>query len=62
MNIPDGWKLVPVEPTPEMVDAAGMGWYINKKELAKRLRIWKAMVDAAPACNDVNGIEREGEA
>jgi hypothetical protein len=42
------WKLVPIEPTAEMLSAAGMGWVIRPSELKKRVRIYKAMVDAAP--------------
>ena len=42
------WKLVPVDPTPAMIDAAGMGWIVNPANLNKRLRIYAAMVDAAP--------------
>jgi hypothetical protein len=46
--VPDGWKLVPIEPTPGMIDAAGMGWIIRPSELRKRLKIYRAMIDAAP--------------
>lgn len=60
MNTPDGWKLVPIEPTPEMINAAGMGWYVNAAELRKRLRIYRAMVDAAPVVPD-QPAEKENE-
>ena len=46
--VPAGWKVVPIEPTPEMVSAADMGWEIQPRELRKRLRIYRAMIDAAP--------------
>ena len=46
--VPAGWKVVPIEPTPEMVSAADMGWVIRPRELKKRLRIYRAMIDAAP--------------
>ena len=41
--IPDGWQLVPVEPTPEMSSFANTGvhWQIAE-------RIYKAMLAAAP--------------
>ena len=42
------WKLVPVEPTPAMIDAAGMGWIVKPDNLKKRLRVYDAMVSAAP--------------
>ena len=44
----DGWKLVPIEPTPEMIDAACCGWVIRDREMRKRLKIYRAMIAAAP--------------
>ncbi len=52
MEIPDGWKLVPIEPTPEMTEAAGMGWYIKAAEARRRVRIYRAMVAVAPQTPD----------
>lgn len=42
--IPDGWKLVPIEPTPKMLVAA-MGMF-TAEELAEA---WGDMIEAAPA-------------
>jgi hypothetical protein len=47
-SVPDGWKLVPIEPTPEMIDAACCGWVIRDREMRKRLKIYRAMIAAAP--------------
>lgn len=42
--IPPGWKLVPVEPTPEMIDA-----YVSNHERFQSARSdWTAMLAAAP--------------
>lgn len=41
--IPDGWKLVPIEPTPKMLVAA-MGMF-TAEELAEA---WGDMIEAAP--------------
>jgi hypothetical protein len=53
---PDGWQLVPVEPTPKMVDAT---WDhpIDKNggiesQNARNVRIYRAMLAAAPAPGD----------
>ena len=50
-SVPDGWRLVPIDPTPEMIDAAGCGWVIRPSELRKRLKVYRAMIDAAPTLN-----------
>lgn len=58
--VPDGWKLVPVEPTEEMRDAALGEWSAaNKVSMhASYLSYWSAMLAAAPkhegcgACGD----------
>jgi len=42
--VPDGWKLVPVEPTDEMVDA-GNAHTLNRSMLKQA---WYAMLQAAP--------------
>ena len=44
-TIPAGWKLVPIEPTPEMVDAA-CKW---NSERGNYSMAYAAMVDAAPS-------------
>lgn len=65
--VPEGWKLVPVEPTPEMIDAGHREY--EKAMLGNRrnvtaafLRRWKAMLSAAPApaqpVPDVSAMER----
>lgn len=54
--VPEGWKLVPVEPTPEMMlhgsDCQHHAW--NDKECPmrnSRRSIWKHMCEAAPELN-----------
>ena len=44
-SVPDGWKLVPVEPTPEM-QKAGAGVPLNKA--ARHNVIYREMLAAAP--------------
>ncbi|WJJ93399.1 hypothetical protein [Neopusillimonas aromaticivorans] len=41
-QIPEGYKLVPIDPTPEMLKS---GWAENDVSLTLR---WKAMLEAAP--------------
>lgn len=57
-SVPDGWKLVPVEPTDEMCKAgyeAKDKWPSERADTKKEMRyLWtkpryKAMIDAAPA-------------
>jgi len=43
---PDGWKLVPVEPTKEMIDA-GWSYYMTTKSPSS-LGVYGAMLAAAP--------------
>ena len=43
MVVPDGWKLVPIEPTQDMVDA-----HIDGMHLAGFSRAYRAMLSAAP--------------
>ena len=52
VSVPDGWKLVPVEPTPKMIDAT---WYHEidmscgiESQGARNKRIYEAMLAAAP--------------
>lgn len=44
-GVPDGWKLVPIEPTQEMVDrgAEEVDWYAHNARYC-----YMAMLDAAP--------------
>jgi len=51
-SVPDGWRLVPMIPTPKMISAAGCGWVIRNTELRKRLKVYRAMIDAAPIFGD----------
>lgn len=44
--VPDGWKLVPVEPTKEMIDA-GWSYYMTTKSPSS-LGVYGAMLAAAP--------------
>jgi len=62
MKIPEGWKLVPVEPTEEMIEKGAAGVFsIFSKET------WERMLEAAPTppewwqqyINDVNRLVRE---
>ena len=56
MNIPKGWKLVPVEPTQEMMEAGmnSTGDQLNGRPVWKATldeqaaHIFRAMLDAAP--------------
>jgi hypothetical protein len=59
--VPDGWKLVPVEPTEEMCKAgyeAQDKWPYERADTYKEMcHLWthpryKAMIDAAPAAPD----------
>ena len=42
---PDGWKLVPLEPTREMLDAVTFKTNVFRSDAPK---VWKVMLDAAP--------------
>lgn len=51
-SVPDGWKLVPVEPTWEMLSADGCKEHHDGQKCLhhdNRRRIWRAMLAAAPA-------------
>ena len=53
VGVPNGWKLVPIEPTPEMIDAGHAEYERsligNRKDVAAAfVRRWKAMLAAAP--------------
>ncbi len=43
--VPEGWKLVPVEPTKEMAIAY---WQFNDRQDVRMIDAWKAMLEAAP--------------
>lgn len=46
--VPEGWKLVPIEPTEEMLDALCAN-FTNKEAWKKgRIAEWKKMINAAP--------------
>lgn len=45
--VPDGWKLVPIAPTPEMIAAAHQAGWWNA--------IWDAMLAAAPLQHTTEG-------
>lgn len=46
-DIPEGWKLVPIEPTPEMLNAARLNHMAANA-------VYKAMLSAAP---EYKGVE-----
>lgn len=47
--VPDGWALVPVEPTPEMVDASVEAWHSHHGLLDDTNKlIYRAMLEVAP--------------
>lgn len=46
MDTPEGWKLVPVEPTPEMMEVYKR-WHEQGRGYMN-VSIWKAMLAVAP--------------
>lgn len=48
MKAPDGWKLVPIEPTPEMLNASRHSTSKAKTIEACDRAVYAAMIDAAP--------------
>lgn len=50
--VPDGWKMVPVEATNEMIDRASKGW--NDFTIKTFSQIYDAMLSAAPQSEGVN--------
>lgn len=48
-QIPDGWKLVPVEPTEEMADAHFRAHAQAKTVFAEVPALWAAMLAASPS-------------
>jgi hypothetical protein len=51
MNIPEGWKLVPVEPTPEMKER-GKGYLGMNTDMPAE--VWKDMLSASPTPPEVD--------
>lgn len=47
-KIPDGWQIVPKEPTEEMVKAYGEAVYFTTDTRILPQNIWEAMLAAAP--------------
>ena len=43
--VPEGWKLVPLEPTKEMAVAY---WQFNDRQDVRMIDAWKAILEAAP--------------
>ena len=59
MTVPEGWKLVPVEPTQAMVEAAFDA--LPNSQLEGRIRThYRAMLDAAPT--PTPPVQQDGEA
>lgn len=47
-SIPEGWKLVPIEPTPEMIDAAEYVDWGDTDVRGSCINAWDRMLAAAP--------------
>ena len=47
-SIPEGWKLVPIEPTPEMIDAAEYVDWGDADVRGSCINAWDRMLAAAP--------------
>lgn len=45
-NAPEGWKLVPIEPTVEMVDLGGQQLFLSLD--GQMRRVYRAMLAASP--------------
>lgn len=59
VKVPDGWALVPIEPTPLMHAASEREW--DGRMSARTRGVWRAMISAAPT-PPVPEPEAEGEA
>ena len=57
-GVPEGWKLVPVEPTPEMLRAAESAWLHDR--LRRTTTMWAAMLAAAPDSAALCAHDEEG--
>lgn len=58
MAVPHGWKLVPIEPTDQMVLAPG-AIHIAGKVARIHRDVWKRMLEAAPAAPAAQGDAKE---
>ena len=47
-SVPEGWKLVPIEPTPEMIDAAEYVDWGDADVRGSCINAWDRMLSAAP--------------
>ena len=47
-SVPEGWKLVPIEPTPEMIDAAEYVDWGDADVRGSCINAWDRMLAAAP--------------
>lgn len=49
-SVPEGWKLVPVEATPEMISAGAVHHYgaCSRQDRSDADKAWDAMLAAAP--------------
>jgi len=47
-KVPQGWKLVPAEPTPEMLKAATSNYKHPDRWVTERTNVYKRMLSAAP--------------
>ena len=56
-SVPDGWKLVPVEPTIEMLVEGTEDWLCIRAMEDRAATIWSAMLAASPAAP----VPAEGE-
>lgn len=52
MNVPTGWKLVPIEPTPEMIKAEVEYW--ARDGTMYNGGVYRAMLGAAPEYVEVS--------
>ena len=55
--VPEGWKLVPVDPTPKMIDEAKRYTWVAEED-ATEAGIWRHMLAASPPAPSVEQDER----
>ncbi|MGL6415581.1 hypothetical protein ACSZMN_16755 [Aeromonas veronii] len=48
VSVPEGWKLVPVEPTNQMFEAGNSTYWATSTNLGAIIATYKAMLAAAP--------------
>lgn len=46
--VPEGWQLVPVNPTPEMEEQGGIAYWSGETNSESILKVWNAMLGATP--------------